>query len=119
MTLPKWDNNWSTTLTAAALTADTALTVDSVEAAKLGTISPTDFYVFSLDDGANIEIVRCTDVTGGTLTVTRAQEGGAARDWAVGTPHRVPGDGGRAGILCGRRSSGLKEARDEGLGMEG
>lgn len=73
-------NNWSTTLTAAALTGDTTLSVDSVEAAKRGAVTPTDFYVLSLDDGANIEIVRCTNVSVGTLTVTCAQEGTTARD---------------------------------------
>jgi hypothetical protein len=82
----KFINNWSTTLTASALAADTVLTVATAEAAKLGAVSAEDFVAMTLDDGQNIEIVRCTGVSGGDLTVARAQEGTSAQDWSLGTP---------------------------------
>jgi hypothetical protein len=82
----KFINNWSTTLTASALAADTVLTVATAEAAKLGAVSAEDFLAMTLDDGQTIEIVRCTGVSGGDLTVARAQEGTSAQDWSLGTP---------------------------------
>jgi hypothetical protein len=82
----KFINNWSTTLTASALAADTALTVATAEAAKLGAVSAEDFVAMTLDDGQTVEIVRCTGVSGGDLTVARAQEGTGAQDWSLGTP---------------------------------
>jgi hypothetical protein len=82
----KFINNWSTTLTASALAADTVLTVATAEAAKLGAVSAEAFVAMTLDDGQTIEIVRCTGVSGGDLTVARAQEGTSAQDWSLGTP---------------------------------
>lgn len=80
-----WVNNWSTTLAAEALTADTVISVPSADAAKLGSLSAQDFVHLTLEGAGAVEIVRATAVSGGNLTVARAQEGATAQDWPAGT----------------------------------
>jgi hypothetical protein len=83
-------NNASAFLASAVAGGDTTLPL--VSAAAFPTLSaPGDFYLLTLvekDDAgeeAAWEIVKATAAEGNLLTVTRAQEGTAARDWAQGT----------------------------------
>jgi len=87
-------NNWSTTLTADAAAVDTALQVPPALAAELGAIGADDHALLTLAeaDATGLEtaweVVRVTGVDAGlgVVTVTRAQEGTAARFWAIGSP---------------------------------
>lgn len=85
-------NNWSAVLTASATAEAGSLFVSEAEAAKLiGLEVLGDYYALTLaeigETGEELreEIVRCTMVAGGSLAVTRGQEGTAAQVWDVGT----------------------------------
>jgi hypothetical protein len=67
-------NNYSSTLNGAITNVQTTITVTS--AAGLPSITGSQYYALTIDDGTNIEIVHVTDDTSSpTLTVTRGQEG--------------------------------------------
>lgn len=68
-------NNISTTLNGAITDVATSIVVTS----GAGMPSPTggDYFLLTLSDGTNVEIVKCTSRTAETLTVVRAQEGTA------------------------------------------
>jgi hypothetical protein len=81
-------NNWTTVLTAPALSGDLSLSVDPGKAAELVGLAGPDHYLLTLSssvDGIETawEIVKVTAVSGSVLTVERGQEGTAAAAWGV------------------------------------
>jgi len=73
-------NNFSTTLNGAVASGDTSITVTS--SSGLTALSNNDYYILTIDDGTNVEIIKVTAVTGNVLTVVRAQEGTGATSFA-------------------------------------
>jgi hypothetical protein len=80
-------NNASTTLAAPITTSSTTLQVF----AGTGSLFPSpttdqQFAITMLDAATGLinEIMYCTNMTGDTLTVIRAQEGTTAKAWAIG-----------------------------------
>lgn len=66
-------NNFSTTLSAAITsTSQTSITIAS--AGGLSTLTGGNYYVLTIDDGTNIEVVQVTAVSGTTLTIVRTYE---------------------------------------------
>ncbi|WP_405120751.1 hypothetical protein [Pseudomonas leptonychotis] len=84
-------NNFSAALTAPLGAADTAMAIDPADAAKLVGLGTGDYYALTLPtaDGLGVEtaweVVHVTAVAGGTLTVSRAQEGTTALALAAGS----------------------------------
>lgn len=78
-------NNWRSELSTAALAGDGTLDIPTADGDLLGTVTASDFYLLTLEDGSKREIVKVTGYSGGTLTVTRAQEGTTAQDWPLGS----------------------------------
>ena len=78
-----FSNAVDTTLSATLLIAGTSATL----ADGSGLQSPTggDHELLVLSAAGNIEIVRITARAGNVVTITRAQEGTVAREWAIGT----------------------------------
>lgn len=80
----KFSNFLSTTLAAAAANSDVTITVAS--SANVPSLGASDFFRVTLvraSDGAR-EIVKCTNVSGTTWTVTRAQESTSALTLVIG-----------------------------------
>jgi hypothetical protein len=82
-----WTNNAATTLASAVTTnSQTSLTLASGKGALFPNPSSPDYFMVTLDDGTNVEIVKCTARSTDTLTVVRAQEGTTAQtSFAIGT----------------------------------
>lgn len=79
-------DNATSTLASGIVAADTALTVSSGDGAKFPSISAGHAAMVTLEDvSGNIEIVQASARTGDVLTVTRAQEGTTAIDFASGS----------------------------------
>lgn len=77
-------NNFSTTLSAAIVsTGATSITITS--ATGLPTLSTGEYYLLTIDDSTNREIVKVTSRSGTTLTIVRAQEGTTANTFVNGT----------------------------------
>ncbi|WP_353613971.1 hypothetical protein [Mangrovibacter phragmitis] len=80
-------NNASTVLAAGISASATSLTVASGTGALFPTpVSGTSYFKLSLIDAATgtlLEVVHVTAVSGDTFTITRAQEGTAARIWSA------------------------------------
>jgi len=72
----KYSNNATTTLPAPITDSATSITVTST--ATFPTVTGGDYAYVTLASSTATEVVRCTDITGNVLTVTRAQEGTAA-----------------------------------------
>jgi|TARA_B110000908_G_C10153186_1_gene402368 hypothetical protein len=79
----KYGNNVKAVLAAAINSSVTTLTV--VDASSFPTLGSGDVMYLTLSDNLNSvnEIVKCTDVTGTTLTIVRAQEGTTALSWVI------------------------------------
>ncbi len=80
-------NNYSDTLATPSVGAgDTSFDVSA--ATPLGTLAAGEFYTLTLTDDltspTKTEIVKCTAISGNTLTVERAQEGTIALAWVSG-----------------------------------
>lgn len=78
-------NNASATLATTLEIADTALIVNSAEGGMFP--SPSDGNTFLLtiqDQSGQLEVVECTARSSDILTVTRAQEGTSAKEFAAG-----------------------------------
>lgn len=82
-----WINNWGSALLQPLTAAATTAEVDPSAAARLTGLGSGDHYLLTLIGGDGVgnenawEIVRVTAAAGGSLTIERAQEGTAARDW--------------------------------------
>jgi len=79
-----WANNANSTLASGISNSDLTLTVASGHGARFPSPGSDYFYV-TLDDGANIEVVKCTARSTDTLTIVRAQQGTSAMSFATGT----------------------------------
>lgn len=78
-------NNASTTLSAAMAIADTTFSVVAAAGFPGVTTASGNYFYCTLLDGAGIpEIVKVTNITGNTLTCSRAQDNTAARAFASG-----------------------------------
>jgi hypothetical protein len=78
------NNNASSTLAGPISPSATALNVQSGAGALFPTPGANEYFTLTLNDaatGLRYEICWCTNVTGDTLTVIRAQEGTAAQSW--------------------------------------
>ena len=66
---------------------DTETTISVVDIAVFPTLGVGDVMYLTLSDAFNTisEIVKCTDVTGSTLTIERAQEDTTALSWISGS----------------------------------
>ena len=74
------------TTTAAAITSSAStITVASGTGNAMPAPDSTQWFVATLTDGTNVEIVKVTNRSGDVLTVSRGQEGTTARDWPAGT----------------------------------
>lgn len=74
-------NNTASTLSAGIADTDTSVVlVDATSFPDPG----ANFFLVTLDDGTNVEIIKCTAKATNTLTVVRAQEGTTARAWLAG-----------------------------------
>lgn len=78
-----FSNNADTTLAATLAIGGTSATLTNGS----GLSAPTggDYELLTLVALGNIEIVRATARSGNVVTITRAQEGTTAREWAAGT----------------------------------
>lgn len=82
-------NNGQSTLAADITNVATSLTVQTGHGARFPNPSSPDYFYVTLDDGTNVEIVKCTARSTDTLTVTRAQQGTSAVAFAAATPTKV------------------------------
>lgn len=84
--MQRFINNWSTTLIQSATVSDIGIHVDVNEANKLlPGFQQGDYYLLTLDDGPNIEVVKVVAIHSGVLSINRAQEGTIARGWNTET----------------------------------
>jgi hypothetical protein len=70
-----WTNNASSTLATTITDVGTSVEVAAGAGALFPNPGSGDYFLATLDDGTNVEIVRVTARTGDTFTVVRAQEG--------------------------------------------
>ena len=85
MTTRLYANNISTTLSA-AITSTSATTLTVASPAGLPAITGSNYFLMTIDDSTNIEIVKVTAISGSTLTIVRAQESTTASTFANNTP---------------------------------
>ena len=71
-------NNAKSTLAASLAAAGTTLTVQTTHGARFPVITGADFFMATLQDSTNIEIVKVTARTADVFTIVRAQEGTTA-----------------------------------------
>jgi hypothetical protein len=76
-------NNAATTL-AAAITSTSATTITVTSSSSFPSISGSEYFYATIDDGTNKEIVKVTGVSSETWTIVRAQDGTSARTFANG-----------------------------------
>lgn len=80
-----WTNNAKSTLASGITDSALSLTVASGHGARFPSPTGGDYFFATLDDGANIEIVKCTARSTDTLTITRAQQGTSGTAFSTGT----------------------------------
>lgn len=73
MATQKFLNNSSTTLNGAI--TDSATSIVVTDGTVFSDPASGEYYLATIDDGINIEVVQITDVTSNTLTVVRGQDG--------------------------------------------
>lgn len=83
-------NNWSAVLAEPATSSALQLVVDPVAAAELTGLGGDAFYLLTLakieaGKETDWEIVKCTSVSDGVLTVSRGQEGTTPNTWDLGS----------------------------------
>lgn len=84
--MQKFLNNYSTTLTAAITNSDTSLAVDNITPVDNLSMSSPDYLLLTIDDGTNIEIVKCEGVFFGELSITeRGVDGTTASPFPNGS----------------------------------
>lgn len=83
-----YGNNSATITTASLASGATTVDVDSVT--TFPTITGSDWFIATLDDGTNIEVVKATALSTLTYTITRAQEGTTSpASFAAGTKFEI------------------------------
>ena len=78
-------NNARSTLAGSLTNSATSFAVATGEGARFPSPSSPDYFYCTLDDGTNVEIVKCTARSTDTLTVTRGQDGTSGTAFASGT----------------------------------
>lgn len=79
----KFSNNARSGLAANVLATDTSITV--VDASVFPLLVPGDVLYLTIANTTNTvnEIIKCTAITGNTLTVSRGEEGTTPTDWTI------------------------------------
>ena len=79
-------NNWSTTISDATVTVDaTTINIPGAASATLGAIAADEYFVATLADGSNLEVVWITaNDLSGALTIARAKEGTSGLSYTSG-----------------------------------
>ena len=75
-------NNAKTTLASGINSSATSITVS--DGSVFPSLTGSDIFFVTFDDGTNNEIVKVTARSGNTLTVVRAQESTTARSFSTG-----------------------------------
>lgn len=104
-------NNISTTLNGAITAVATSIVVTS----GTGMPSPAggDYFLLTITDGTNVEIVKCTSRSVNTLTVVRAQEGTAGFAFANLDSAEIRATAGTLALLQSPTESFIVAASDE------
>lgn len=84
-----YKNNAATTLASDITNSAVSLTVASGKGALFPNPSSPDYFLVTLDDGTNVEIVKCTARSTDTLTIVRGQDGTSGTAFAAATPTKV------------------------------
>ncbi len=88
--MQKFINNWSTILIEPLSPSDTAIAVDTDSTNRLRSdFQQGDYYILTLDDGMNIEIIYVENIINNRLLVSRAQEQSLRKSWGKGTKAEV------------------------------
>lgn len=85
--LIKFSNHATTTLASALASGATSLTVASGKGALFPSLTGSEYFYATIedaDDASSYEVVKVTARSSDTFTITRAQDGTSAADWAVG-----------------------------------
>ena len=79
-------NNWSTTISDATVAVDAVtINIPAADSATLGAIAANEYYVATLSDGSNLEVVWiAANNESGALTVVRAKEDTSALSYTSG-----------------------------------
>jgi hypothetical protein len=81
-----WKNNARSTLSSSITDTDTVLVLQSGYGVLFPEPSSPDYFFCTLDDGANIEIIKVLGRVGDVFTsIERAQQGTIAQAWNAGT----------------------------------
>ncbi len=81
-----FNNAKSTLSVAVSSNTQATITVQTGHGARFGLIAPPDHFPVTLDDGTNVEICKCIQISGDVLTVIRGQEGTTPQaSFATGT----------------------------------
>ena len=79
-------NNASSLLAASITDLDTIIQIDPADATLFGSLAADEYMMITLEDIlGNLEVVKCTSITGANLTVERAQEGTLAQSFLMST----------------------------------
>lgn len=79
-------NNAVATLLASISDSALSMTISSGSEVLFPTIvSPSDFFIVTLENNQEYEIVKVTATAGNIFTIVRAQEGSIARSWSAGS----------------------------------
>lgn len=83
----RYANNARSTLSVAVSSnTQASITVQSGEGARFPTPKAPNFFLVTLDDGTNVEVLKCVDRSGDVLTCLRGYEGTTAQaSFATGT----------------------------------
>ena len=84
-----WTNNAATTLQTTINNSVTSVVVPSGKGALFPSPTSPDFFVITVDDGTNIECMKCTSRSSDTLTVVRGYDNTTANAFTAGTTCRV------------------------------
>lgn len=107
-------------LTAFLTAASTTMKVSSAAAAQISAaLAPGDFTIFLISNGVQSEIVYCTGAVGTTATITRAQEGTVASNFAVNTSVRFVWTPVGVQAQAGGGSAGITIAGDNSTAVTG
>jgi len=82
-------NNAATTLASDITNSATSLTVASGKGALFPSPSSPDYFLATLDDGTNVEIVKVTARSADTFTIVRGFDGTSGTAFAAATPTKV------------------------------
>src|SRR4029079_11421039 len=82
-------NNAATTLASDITNSATSLTVQTGKGALFPSPSSPDFFLCTLDDGTNVEVVKVTARSSDTFTIVRGLDNTSGTAFAAATPTKV------------------------------